>query len=82
MGMAVLGVAVAVVGVVNRNPNETLKSLKKMLFLHLDLRLRIELRDHSAEWSFCVACKELVSLFGLPCSDTAIEKTESYHIHF
>lgn len=41
MGMAVLGVAVAVVGVVNRNPNETLKSLKKLLFLHLDLRLRI-----------------------------------------
>jgi len=31
MGMAVLGVAVAVVGVVNRNPNETLKSLKKIV---------------------------------------------------
>ena len=41
MGMAVLGVAVAVVGVVHRNPSETLKSLKKLLFLHLDLRLRI-----------------------------------------
>lgn len=41
MGLAVLGVAVAEVGVVNRNPNETLKGLKKMLFLHLDLRLRI-----------------------------------------
>lgn len=41
MGLAVLGVAVAEVGVVNRNPNETLKSLKKMLFLHLNLRLRI-----------------------------------------
>ena len=32
MGMAVLGVAVAVVGVVNRNLNETLKSLKKCYF--------------------------------------------------
>lgn len=41
MGLAVLGVAVAEVGVVHRNPNETLKSLKKLLFLHLDLRLRI-----------------------------------------
>ena len=28
------------------------------------------------------AYKELISLFGLLCSDTASEKTESYHIHF
>lgn len=35
MGMAVLGVAVAVVGVVNRNPNETLKNLKKCYFYTL-----------------------------------------------
>lgn len=37
MGMAVLGVAVAVVGVVNRNPNETLKSLKKNCYFYTSI---------------------------------------------